>query len=130
MGLLGRDLVYWVTFLCHYSSVVTARPAHKFCAQPQATPCAPLCLYCHLYLENDSTLLCHRDVTNPLKTDMDLFIGAMGLLQVPERGRQRNSVLCGHSATAVTYSVSRTKSDLTALSLSESENTVETFFPH
>lgn len=61
---------------------------------------------------------------------MDLFIGAMGLLQVPERGRQRNSVLCGHSASAVTYSVSRTKSDLTALSLSESESTVETFFLH
>lgn len=40
---------------------------------------------------------------------MDLFIGAMGLLQVPGRGRQRNSVLCGHSATAVTHSDSRTK---------------------
>lgn len=66
------------------SCFITAQPAHKFCAQPQATPCAPLCLYCHLYLENDSTLLCHRDVTNPLKTEMHLFTGVMGLLQVPE----------------------------------------------
>lgn len=128
MGPLGGDLGYLVTFLCHHSSVATAQPALKFCAQPQATPCAPLCLYCHLYLENDSTLLCHRDVTNPLKTDMDLFIGAIGLLQVPERGLQRNSVLCGHSATAVTYSDSRTKNDLMPSSLSESKNTAKPFF--
>lgn len=34
MGPLGGDLGYWVTFLCHYSSVVTAQPALKFSAQP------------------------------------------------------------------------------------------------
>lgn len=35
-------------------------------------PCA---FYCHLYLENDSTSLCHGDVTNPLRTAMHLFAG-------------------------------------------------------
>lgn len=86
------------------------------------------CAFTAIYILRTIALLCHRDVTNPLKIDMDLFIGAIGLLQVPERGLQRNSVLCGHSATAVTYSDSRTKNDLMPSSLSESENTVKPFF--
>lgn len=78
-------LSHFITFL-----LCTAWPAHKFCAEPQATPCAPLCFYCHLYLEKDSTLLWDRDVTNPLNVEMHLCTGAMGLLQVPEGGSQRD----------------------------------------